>query len=569
MAKIEHSGQRTRPGRRTRAIRRPPLTVAAAALLLLPLGVGVGASAASAAAPGPVTCTGSVALPGSLVGGTYSSVSIGGVCNVDSGQVVVTGSVTVAADAALVAAFALDKRGSGTSGLAVGGNITVGSGGALVLGCKASSFPCLDDNQGAPSLDSPDTVNGSVVATDPLGVIVHDATIGSDANQSGGGGDGTCSTPTTGIFSTLNSPVFSDFEDNTIGGNLRVTGVDSCWFGGLRNHVGGSVTFSGNSFADPDAMETVTNEVAGNLLCSGNSPAVHYGDSGGTPNVVGGFATGQCAFGVRQPNPAPSGSLQPVAVPSTSPQGYWLVARDGGVFSFGVPFFGSASGRALSQPIAGMAAVPGGGSYDLADANGAVYGFGHHAADCAGLGVPPNRPIVGVASAPGGDGCWLASSDGGVFSFGSNAPFLGSAGALTLNQPVVAIAAAPTGDGYYLVASDGGVFAYGPGATFQGSMGGEHLNQPIVGIAVDPTTGGYWLIARDGGVFSFNAPFLGSLGDIVLNQPIVGAAAAPTGDGYYLVASDGGVFAFGPGARFQGSTGGIHLDQPVVGMSLG
>jgi len=83
--------------------------------------------------------------------------------------------------------------------------------------------------------------------------------------------------------------------------------------------------------------------------------------------------------------------------------------------------------------------------------------------------------------AGGATGCWLASSDGGVFSFGSNAPFLGSAGALTLNEPVVAIAAAPTGDGYYLVASDGGVFAYGPGATFQGSMGGQHLNQPIVG----------------------------------------------------------------------------------------
>ena len=438
-----------------------------------------------------------------------------------------------------------------------------------MLGCKATSFPCQDDNQGSPTLNSPATVDGSVVATDPLGVIVHDTSIGADAIQGGGGGDGTCTTPTTGVFSMMDSPVFSDYKDNTIGGNLRVTGLDSCWFGGLRNRVGGSVTFSDNSFADPDAMETVTNQVAGNLLCSGNSPAVHYGDSGGTPNVVGGFATGECAFGVRQPNPAPSGPPQPVAVASTSPQGYWLVARDGGVFSFGVPFFGSESGQVVGQPITGMAAVPGGGSYDLADASGAAFGFGPHAADCTGLAAPPNTPIVGIAPAPGGDGCWLASADGGVFSFGSNAPFLGSAGALALNEPVVVIAAAPTGDGYYLVASDGGVFAYGPGATFQGSMGGQHLNQPIVGIAVDPTTGGYWLIARDGGVFSFNAPFLGSLGGITLNQPVVGAASAPTGDGYYMVASDGGVFAFGPGARFQGSTGGIRLNQPVVGMALG
>jgi hypothetical protein len=543
--------------------------LAAASTLLVPLALAAGPSAASAAAPVPVTCTGSDATPGSLAAGTYSSVTVTGVCDVNAGQVVVTGSVTVATGAALVAAFALDHGGPGTSGLTVDGNIAVGSDASLLLGCEAPAFICLDDDPGGPTLNSPDTVKGGVVATGALGVIVHDSSIGADASQSGGGGGPSCAAPTTGIFSTLDSPVYSDYEDNSIGGTLRITGLTSCWFGGLRNRVGGSVTFSDNSLSDPDAMETITNQIAGNFLCSGNSPAVHFGDSGGSPNVVGGFATGQCAFGVLQPNPDPNGPLQPVSVPSASPPGYWLVARDGGVFSFGVPFFGSASGQALGQPITGLAAVPGGGSYDLADADGAVLGFGPHAGACTGLGATPNQPIVGIASAPGGDGCWLVSSDGGVFSFGSNAPFLGSAGNLRLNEPVVAIAAAPTGDGYYLVASDGGVFAYGPGATFQGSMGGKHLNQPIVGIAVDPTTGGYWLIARDGGVFSFNAPFLGSLGGVHLNQPVVGAASAPTGDGYFMVASDGGVFAFGPGARFQGSAGNIHLNQPIVGMSLG
>jgi len=571
--KIELSSGRT--GKRAltsggaRRIRRLPFSLMAASLLVVPLGLVGGSSVASAAAPAPVTCTGSVASPGTLAGGTYSSVTVSGACEVNSGQVVVTGSVTVESGAALVVAFALDNGGPGTSGLTVDGNIYVGSGGSLLLGCEAPAFPCVDDNQSSPKLNSPDTVKGSVVATDPLGVIVHDSNIGADATQSGGGGGVSCGVPATGIFSVFKSPVYSDYEDNTIGGNLRVTGLSSCWLGGLRNHVGGSVTYSGNTLADPDAMETLTNQIAGNLLCSGNSPAIHFGDSGGSPNVVGGFATGQCAFGALQPNPAPAGPPQPVSVASTTPPGYWLAARDGGVFSFGVPFLGSESGQALSQPIAGMAAVPGGGSYNLADASGAAYGFGSHAADCAGLNTTLSKPVVGITAAPGGDGCWLASADGGVFSFGSNAPFFGSAGGLTLNTPVVAIAAAPTGDGYYLVAADGGVFAYGPGATFQGSMGGQHLNQPIVGIAVDPTTGGYWLVARDGGVFGFNAPFLGSLGSVHLNQPVVGTASAPTGDGYYLVASDGGVFAFGPGALFQGSTGNIHLNQPVVGVSLG
>jgi hypothetical protein len=37
-------------------------------------------------------------------------------------------------------------------------------------------------------------------------------------------------------------------------------------------------------------------------------------------------------------------------------RGYWLVASDGGIFSFGdAPFFGSTGGQPLNQPIVGMA----------------------------------------------------------------------------------------------------------------------------------------------------------------------------------------------------------------------
>ncbi len=75
--------------------------------------------------------------------------------------------------------------------------------------------------------------------------------------------------------------------------------------------------------------------------------------------------------------------------------GYWLVAKDGGVFAFNAPFLGSMGGQHL------------------------------------------NAPIVGMAAAPGGNGYYLVASDGGVFSFGPGAPFQGSAGALPLVQPVV------------------------------------------------------------------------------------------------------------------------------------
>jgi hypothetical protein len=504
--------------------------------------------------------------PESLAAGAYTTVTVAGVCVVDSGQVTTSGDVTIQPGAALLAAFATDG-GSGTSGIAVGGNLNVQNGAALLLGCEAAHFSCFDDpDSGSPTLNSADSVAGSIEAPSALGVIVHVTTVGQDVVETGGGGGFNCDS--TELFG--GGPAYSDYEDNVIGGNLRVSGVISCWFGAIRNQIGGSASFANNTFVDPDASENLTNQIAGNLLCSGNSPVVQYGDSTGSNNVVGGTASGECAFGVTQPNPAPSGPGAPISLPSTALHGYWLAAADGGIFSYGVPFFGSQSGTALSQPIAGMAAVPGGsGGYNLAEGSGMVFGDGPRAADCSNVSGPLNQSIVGIAAAPGGNGCWLAGSGGAVFPMGSNATFFGSAGALKLTKPIVGIAATPNNDGYDLVAADGGLFTYGPGAAFYGSMGGRPLNQPVVGIAIDPTTGGYWEVAKDGGVFAFNAPFLGSMGGKPLNKPIVGIAAAPTGDGYYLVASDGGIFAFGPGAHFQGSSGSLKLNQPVVGMSLG
>src|SRR5205807_6078276 len=140
--------------------------------------------------------------------------------------------------------------------------------------------------------------------------------------------------------------------------------------------------------------------------------------------------------------------------------GYWLVASDGGVFSFGnAPFFGSMGGRRL------------------------------------------NRPVVGVAATPDGGGYWLTAADGGIFSFG-DAPFFGSAGGMRLNRPVVGITvstgggtAATNGGGYWLVAADGGVFAFGQFAGYYGSLGGARLHSPVVGIASTPRGNGYWLVA--------------------------------------------------------------------------
>lgn len=43
--------------------------------------------------------------------------------------------------------------------------------------------------------------------------------------------------------------------------------------------------------------------------------------------------------------------------PTVDDQGYWLVAADGGIFSFGpAGFYGSMGGKPLNAPVVGMAA---------------------------------------------------------------------------------------------------------------------------------------------------------------------------------------------------------------------
>ncbi len=74
---------------------------------------------------------------------------------------------------------------------------------------------------------------------------------------------GSTAAPRTGIFATFGSPAYSDYEDNTIAGNMRVAGLNSCWLGSIRNQIGGSATFTDNTLADPDANEVLSSQIAG------------------------------------------------------------------------------------------------------------------------------------------------------------------------------------------------------------------------------------------------------------------------------------------------------------------
>jgi VCBS repeat-containing protein len=242
--------------------------------------------------------------------------------------------------------------------------------------------------------------------------------------------------------------------------------------------------------------------------------------------------------------------------------GYWLLAKDGGVFAFGdAKFYGP--NRNQGNDIAGMAATATGLGYWTVDDDGDVFNYGD-ARDYGSRPGPEVDDIVGFTARSQGDGYWMVARDGAVYAFGA-AQYFGSANTLKLTKPIVGMASTPSGKGYWLIAGDGGVFAYGD-AQFFGSTGAIKLAKPIIDFGPSPDGNGYRFIGSDGGVFSFgSAPFFGSTGAMRLNQPIVGFATTATGNGYWLVGQDGGVFSFGD-ATFYGSTGGIHLNAPIVAM---
>ncbi len=249
---------------------------------------------------------------------------------------------------------------------------------------------------------------------------------------------------------------------------------------------------------------------------------------------------------------------------TTQVSAYWLVAADGGIFSFGgAGFYGSTGGMRLNEPVVGMAGTADSLGYWLVASDGGIFAFGDAAFHGSMGATHLNEPVVGMAATPDGKGYWMVASDGGIFAFG-DAGFYGSMGGHHLNQPVVGMAATSDGKGYWLVAADGGIFAFGD-AQFHGSTGNITLNQPIVGMAADPSGHGYWFTAADGGVFAFDAPFLGSLGNVPQSHPIVSITPDADGQGYWFTNSNGAVSAFGD-STYWGSSPQV-LNEPVVGMA--
>jgi hypothetical protein len=226
------------------------------------------AGASAARHHGNVTCHG-----GTIRAGTYRSLRIAGACTLPaSGRVTVRHNV-------VVTSTGLFNAGTPAK-LVVWGSVHVAHRGMTAIGCSPDI--------GCASLGS-DVIHGSLTSDRAWAVIIHGTTIGGHASLIGGGRTMDCT-----VTAPFGAPFYSVMEDSTIRGNLVVRGVHTCWLGVIRDHVGGTVRLIGNRFGDPDADEVVTNVIGGNLDCFNNNPAPQVGDSGGSPNVVGGQKRGEC-----------------------------------------------------------------------------------------------------------------------------------------------------------------------------------------------------------------------------------------------------------------------------------
>lgn len=265
----------------------------------------------------------------------------------------------------------------------------------------------------------------------------------------------------------------------------------------------------------------------------------------------------------------------------TNGQGYWLVASDGGIFSFGdADFFGSTGGMRLNKPIVGMATTASGQGYYLVASDGGIFTFGDAQFFGSTGNIKLQAPIVGMKPTSSGNGYWMFAIDGGVFAFG-DAQYHGSQLKFANYYPAtkyVGFDADSTGtnadnQGYW-VASDSStviqpfgnanVFSFSP----YGKLAGNYYsNESLVGISRTEYSDGFWAATNTGGVMTAgDAPFYGSAGSMKLNKPIVGIIPEWYDQGYRLIASDGGVFSYGA-IDYCGSTGGMRLNQPIVGGS--
>jgi hypothetical protein len=245
--------------------------------------LAVSGSIASAAKPGAGTCSGGAPGFGNaevIPAGTYEGFTVTGYCVFGPGAMTINGHLTIADGAQLN-----DHASGQAQPVHITGNVTVGNGAVLGLG---------NYNPVPPHTSA--VVDGNITANQPETLYLGGMTIHGNLVSNGGGDPA----------SERNFPI----KDDTIDGNVIIQGWHGFWFGIIRVNVGGNVIVantSGTQVGLPgtefegilDSTEIVSNVIAGNLICHGNTPPAQIGDAildeGNGPNTVGGNAIGECA----------------------------------------------------------------------------------------------------------------------------------------------------------------------------------------------------------------------------------------------------------------------------------
>jgi hypothetical protein len=109
----------------------------------------------------------------------------------------------------------------------------------------------------------------------------------------------------------------------------------------------------------------------------------------------------------------------------------------------------------LNQPVVGMASSPSGNGYWLVAADGGIFSFGDAQFHGSTGAIRLNQPIVGMAAHNSGAGYWFVARDGGVFAFGA-APYYGSTAGEVAPETVTVqtMIGYQSGRGYNLIAWD-------------------------------------------------------------------------------------------------------------------
>ena len=264
-------------------------------------------------------------------------------------------------------------------------------------------------------------------------------------------------------------------------------------------------------FAGFTVILTTTGD--GTMSVTSNTSNVCSVDPNGITVTFVGFGTCSLTASVAQgPNYfGATGSPQTFPVKAAPTATGWS-GSDGGIFSFGAAaFHGSMGGIPLQRPVVGITPTSTRNGYWLVASDGGIFSFGDSTfyGSIPGLGLHPagsglpnslNAPIVGMVPSLTGHGYFMVASDGGVFGFG-DAHFEGSCpGIGGCSGPAVAVMPDHSGNGYWLVTATGGVYAFGD-APFYGS--GPPVAVPVVDAVATPDGNGYWLLYANGVVAAF------------------------------------------------------------------